>query len=545
MNALYFGDNLEILRDKIPSDCVDLIYLDPPFKSGKSYNIIFQPKLNKIKGATAQIRTFEDTWQWGDEAEAEFSGLIEGSITKEKPNQKLIELIKAMRSYLGECSMMAYLCMMAPRLLEMKRVMKETGSIYLHCDPTASHYLKLLMDAVFGAINFRNEITWKRTTAHNDPKRYGANVDIILFYTKSSKWTWNQLYTPHPPEYIARFRYKDENGRLWMDDNLTAKGLSGGGYEYEYKGVKSLWRCPKETMERLDAEGRLHFTVRGGIRLKRYLSETKGYFVQCLWDDIPPINSQAQERLGYPTQKPEALLERVVKASSNEGNLVLDPFCGCGTTIAVAERLGRKWIGIDITYLAIDVIKKRLEKNEIQEGVHFKVDGEPTDLYSAEKLAGQDPFQFQLWCISKLDATPSQTKSGDQGIDGVLNFVDYTKKTKAGVGIIQVKGAQSVNPAMVRDLKGTIKSQNADFGVLIILKEPTKGMRTEALKEGYFEYMKKKIPKIQLISVEHLFEQRIPLTLPSTTLPPYKKPEIKKSEQAQFSFQKDAQNKAS
>ncbi len=533
MNTLYYGDNLDILRDKIPSDFVDLIYLDPPFQSGKNYNIIFQPQVNKVKGATAQIKTFEDTWQWGEEAEREYQGLITGTITKEKPSQKLIEFVKAMRSFLSECSLMAYLSMMAPRLVEMRRVLKKTGSIYLHCDPTASHYLKLLLDAVFEPSNFRNEITWKRTSAHSDPTRYGANVDIILFYTKANQWTWNPLYKPHDPKYTARFKHKDEAGRLWTDDNLTAKGLSGGGYEYEYKGVTSLWRCPKETMEKLDAEGRLHFTAKGGIRLKRYLSDTRGVVLQCLWDDIPPINSQAQERLGYPTQKPEALLERIVRASTNEGDSVLDPFCGCGTTIAVAQSLGRKWIGIDITYLAIDVIKKRLEKNGIQQGVDFVIDGEPTDVYSAEKFAEQDPFQFQLWCVSKLDATPSETKTGDQGIDGIVNFIDLSKKDKAGKGIIQVKGTHSVNPSMVRDLKGTIKSQNADFGILITLKKATQGMITEAVKEGYAE-SKKKIPKIQLLTIEDLFKKPIPIILPGQILPPYKKPGLKKEQRELF-----------
>jgi adenine specific DNA methylase Mod len=533
MNTLYYGDNLDILRDKITSESVDLIYLDPPFQSGKNYNIIFQPELNKIKGATAQIKTFEDTWQWGEEVEREYQGLITGTIIKEKPSQKLIEFVKAMRSFLTECSLMAYLSMMAPRLVEMRRVLSDTGSIYLHCDPTASHYLKLLMDAVFEPVNFRNEITWKRTSAHSDPKRYGANVDILLFYSKSNQWTWNQLYRPHDPEYIARFRHKDENGRLWTDDNLTAKGLSGGGYEYEYKGVKSLWRCPKETMEKLDSEGRLHFTTKGGIRLKRYLSDTKGVVLQCLWDDIPPINSQAQERLGYPTQKPEALLERIIKSSSNEGDLVLDPFCGCGTAVAVSQSLNRKWIGIDITYLAIDVIKKRLEKNRIREGVDFEIGGEPTDVYSAEKLAEKDPFQFQIWCVSKLDATPTEMKTGDQGVDGIINFIDLTKKDKAGKGIIQVKGTQTVTPEMVRSLKGTVKSQDADFGILITLKKATHGMVMEAVKNGYAESTKK-LPKIQLLTTEDLFKKPIPIILPGQILQPYKKPEIKKEQKELF-----------
>ena len=486
MNILYFGDNLEILRDKIPPNCVDLIYLDPPFKSGKSYNIIFQPELNRIKGATAQIKTFEDTWQWGDEAEKEYQGLITGTITTEKPNQKLIELIKAMRSYLGECSMMAYLCMMAPRLLEMRRVMKETGTIYLHCDPTASHYLKLLMDAVFGVKNFRNEIVWCYAGGGIPKNDFPRKHDIIFRYSKSDVYFYKPIYRPYTLGTLQRGRTK-------------VKG------KYAEQGLRP-----------------------------------EGTPVNDWWPDVSKITSPTDpEKLGYPTQKSEALLERIINCSSREGDFVLDPFCGCGTTITVAERLKRKWIGIDITYIAIDVIKKRLEKNGIKEGVDFGIAGEPTDVYSAEKLARRDPFQFQLWCISKLDATPSQIKSGDQGIDGIVNFVDYTKKNKAGIGIIQVKGTQNVNPGMVRDLKGTMKSQKADFGVLITLKEPTKGMKKEALKEGYFEYMRKKISIIQLLTVEQLFKKPIPITLPTAILPPYKTPAIKKSEQWEFSFKKD------
>jgi site-specific DNA-methyltransferase (adenine-specific) len=484
MNTLYYGDNLDILRDKIPSDYVDLIYLDPPFQSGKNYNIIFQPELNKIKGATAQIKTFEDTWRWGDEAEKEYQGLITGTITKEKPSQKLIELIKAMRSYLGECSMMGYLSMMAPRLVEMGRVMKDTGSIYLHCDPTASHYLKLLMDAVYGPTNFRNECIWHYKRWPAGKFQFQRMHDVILFYSKiQGKNVFNLLLEP-----------------------LT-------------QGTLKRWRGQKSRVEFKD-----------GIRQVTKMTEEKsrGTSMDDVWD-IPVINSQAKERLGYPTQKPEVLLERIIKASSNVGDLVLDPFCGCGTTIAVAESLKRRWIGIDITYLAIDVIKKRLEKNRVQAGVDFEIDGEPTDVYSAEKLAGQDPFQFQLWCISKLDATPSETKTGDQGIDGIVNFIDLTKRDKAGKGIIQVKGTQSVNPSMVRDLKGTIKSQNADFGILITLKKATQGMITEAVKEGYTESTKK-IPKIQLLTVEDLLKKPIPIILPGQVLPPYRKPEFKKEQ---------------
>ena len=353
------------IKKHISDESVDLIYLDPPFKSGKNYNIIFKPELGEFKGATAQTHTFEDTWQWGQEAEKEYQGLITGNITRERPNQKVIDLIKSMRGYLSECSIMAYLCMMAPRLLEMRRVLKETGSIYLHCDPTASHYLKLLMDAVFETNNFQNEIVWWYLWGGRSKARWSRKHDILFFYSKSDSFTFNYLEVLDEHKLMSESTRKriQYEGALITDESLS---------EREFGREKVL---PSDT-----------------------------------WY-VATINAQAKERLGYPTQKPEALLERIIKASSNEGDLVLDPFCGCGTAIAVAERLKRNWIGIDITYLAIDVIKKRFESNAIKEGIDFEVDGEPTDVYSAEKLAKKDPFQFQLWCISKLDATPSQTKS--------------------------------------------------------------------------------------------------------------------------------------
>lgn len=486
MNTLYYGDNLNILKEYIKDESIDLIYLDPPFQSGKSYNQIFQPEQNKIKGATAQIKAFKDTWKWGPEAEKDYEGLITGTISKEKPNQKLIDLMKAMRSYLGETAIMSYLAMMAPRLLELKRALKETGSIYLHCDPTASHYLKLLMDAIFGVKNFRNEIAWRIgwVSGFKTQKRgWIRNHDIILYYVRSDKFTFNKEYVPYPENYVRRDGQKP-----------TGKGVP----------IEDTWNC------------------HSGDVLNSIM-----------------IMSFSQEKVGYPTQKPEALLERIIKASSNEGDLILDPFCGCGTTVAVAERLHRKWIGIDITYLAVDVIAKRLADKKFQipeHKVHFKIEGAPADVYSAEKLARSDSFQFQIWCISKLDATPSQRKSGDEGVDGIINFIDLAKKNKAGKGIIQVKGTQSVNPSMVRDLKGTLKSQGADFGVLVTLKKATQGMIIEATKEGYFQstYTRKKIPKIQFLTVKDLFKEPIPITLPGSTLAPYKKPIIKKEVQQEL-----------
>ena len=343
--TIWTGDNLDILRG-LNSESVDLIYLDPPFNSNRNYAA---PVGSRAAGAA-----FKDTWTLSD-LDTAWMGLI----ADEQP--AMYKVIETAGLTHGK-GMQSYLCMMAVRLLEMRRVLRDTGSIYLHCDPTASHYLKLLMDSIFGSAQFQNEITWQRTTAHNDSVRYGKNSDAILFYSANDRWTWNIHYQPHDDVYRARFRRQDSDGRAWSDYDLSAKGLSGGGYEYEYKGVSSLWRVPLTTMRQLDSDGKLHFTTRGGIRLKRYLDEIKGRPLQSVWTDINAINSQAKERIGYPTQKPLALLERIISASSNPGDVVLDPFCGCATACVAAEKLGRKWVGIDISEKAVELVNMRLRE---------------------------------------------------------------------------------------------------------------------------------------------------------------------------------------
>jgi len=501
INQLYYGDNLRVLREHIPDESVDLVYLDPPFNSNASYNVLFKEKTGTE--SSAQIKAFDDTWHWNAESEKTYSELATGV------HQKLADLIVALRSFLGTNDMMAYLVMMAARLLELRRVLKPTGSLYLHCDPTASHYLKIVLDAVFGKENFRNEIVWKRTTAHSDSRRWGHVHDILLFFSKTTQYRWNNQYSPYPDEYVTRFRYKDPDGRLWTDGDVTAKGLSGGGYTYEYKGITSLWRVPLETMKRLDSEGRLHFTKKGGIRFKRYLDELPGIPIQDVITDIYPINSQAKERLGYPTQKPEALLERIIKASSNEGDVVLDPFCGCGTAIAVAERLGRRWIGIDITHLAITLMKARLEDAFGETCSPYIVRGEPTVLEGAKALKEHDPYQFQFWALGLVKAHPleGKKKGADRGIDGVLYFMDDESGTPKKI-IIQVKGGH-INASHIRDLRGTIERENAAIGAFITLEEPTKPMKKEALEAGLYipEYFPDlKVPRLQILTIEGLLE---------------------------------------
>ena len=419
-NKLYFGDNLDILRNKIPDGIVDLIYLDPPFKSGKTYNIIFQPEAGEFKGATAQIQTFEDTWKWGEEAEKNYTELITGQNSKEKPNQKLIDLIKAMRSYLGEVPMMAYLSMMAPRLLEMKRVLKNTGSIYLHCDPVASHYLKLLMDAIFGGKNFINEIIWHKNSGGIGRNAYSKRHDVLLYYAKTDQYYYNG-------KAIGELREQE-------------KGTFGG-----YFGV--------------DENGREYREVRkAGKVYKYYMDEPRN--PEDVWE-VPQIPERDKtERIGYPTQKPEKLLERIIQASSKKGDLVLDPFCGCGTTVAVSERLGRQWVGIDITYLAIDVISKRLKASKIKEGIDFEIRGDPKDSYSLKKLFEKNPFQFEIWCVTRLNATPSERKTGDQGVDGIINFIaeNITNNIRELEGALnRVIASNSLSALSLEEIKKNLK----------------------------------------------------------------------------------------
>lgn len=526
-NKLYFGDNLPVLqnRDNFPNECIDLIYLDPPFNSKATYNVLFAEKNGSQ--SSAQITAFEDTWHWGKDSAETYYEIVE------KGPKVLADLILALRSFLGQNDMMAYLVMMAIRLSELHRVLKPTGSIYLHCDPTASHYLKIIMDSIFGPTRFVNEITWKRTSAHSDSNRYGSNADIILFYTKSLKYTFNVIHIPYTESYLARFRYADPDGRKWTDDNLSAKGLSGGGYKYEYKGIWGFWRCPPETMKILDEEGRLHFTKAGGIRIKRYLDELPGLTCQSIWDNIPPINSQAAERLGYPTQKPEALLERIITASSNEGDVVLDPFCGCGTTVAVAERLKRKWIGIDITHLAITLMKNRLDTTFGEyEHSRYEIIGVPVDLRSAQALALQDRYQFEWWALSLIDARPAQDKkkSSDKGIDGYMYFRDDNSGLIKKI-IVQVKSG-NVGTAQIRDFQRVVDLEKAVIGAFITLQSPTSQMIKEICTgESEDYYISKafgpqyKFPKIQILTIAELLSGAKKLEYPRLAQETFKQAE--------------------
>ncbi len=510
-NILYYGDNLDILREHVPDESVDLVYLDPPFNSNASYNVLFREQSGEE--SPAQIMAFTDTWEWTQESERTYTQeIIENPGTP--PSVK--EMVAAFRQFIGSNAMMAYLVMMAPRLVELRRVLKPTGSIYLHCDPTASHYLKLLMDAVFGTVNFRSEITWRRTTSHNDAVRnYGALGDIILFYSKTEGFLFNVQHTAYSQDHLDNiYKYTDENGRRYGTDNLRSPGPRPN-LTYEYKGYKphpNGWTVSLERMKQLDAEGRLHFprSKQGRIRKKVYLDEMPGVPVGNIWDDVRPISSHSKERLGYPTQKPLALLERIIQASSNEGDVVLDPFCGCGTAVAAAEKLNRQWIGIDITHLAVALMKNRLKTAfNILPGQDYQVVGEPVDVGGARALAEQDRYQFEFWAMSLLEAFPreqSKKKGADLGIDGVVYFIDGPRRA-VNKAVVQVKSGRVSSP-LIRDLVGTVEREKAAMGLFITLDEPTSAMRTEAVSAGFYhsEVWQRDYPKIQIRTIGELLD---------------------------------------
>lgn len=498
MNLLYYGDNLDVMRRHIEDKTIDIVYLDPPFNSNTNYNVLFAEKDGSK--AASQIQAFSDTWTWNQESESVFAEIVTAG-------GKVSDCLQAFRIFLGECDMLAYLVMMAPRLVELRRVMKPTGSIYLHCDPTASHYLKMLMDAIFRPENFQNEIIWKRTSSHNDTMRWAHIHDTILFYAAQG-FTWNPVYLAHDPEYVENFyRFTDKRGRYRLDHIIrTASMGPRPNLSYEYKGYKPEWgwRMLRDKIEALDRDERITWSKNGRPYLKRYLHEQDGTPISSIIIDVPPLSGAAAERLGYPTQKPVALLERIIKASSNPGDVVLDAFCGCGTTISAAQALGRTWIGIDITHLAINLIKNRL-KDSFGESATFKVIGEPVSVQDAERLAESDPYQFQWWALGLVGARPVEQKKGaDKGIDGRIIFQGDKKGTFESI-IISVKAGHT-GAAHVRDLKGVLEREKASIGVLISMEHPTKPMLTEAVTAGFYEsvFWGRKYPKIQLLTVEEL-----------------------------------------
>lgn len=533
MNTLYYGDCLDVLR-RLDSESVDLIYLDPPFNSKRDYNAFFAS--TEYKDANAQITAFEDIWHWGEQAQTEYSALLQN------PNAGALgeTLMPTLRSFLSESDMMAYLVMIGSRLVELRRVLKNTGSLYLHCDPTASHYLKILLDGIFGHDNFRNEIIWKRTSAHNSAKRWGPIHDTILYYSKTKDAIWNATCQDFETAKLEKiYSRQDENGTYATGD-LTGAGVRNGESGQEWRGVNPTlkgrhWAVPErslpewfekpvnyalltvqEKLNILDQHDLIYWPDKqGGMpAFKRYLTEDKKIPVQDVITDISPISPTSQERLGYPTQKPVELLERIIKTSSNEGDVVLDPFCGCGTAIHAAQKLKRKWIGIDITHLAIGIIRQRMKKAFPR--CRFTEEGTPKDVASARHLAkssGLDGrYQFQYWALFLAGALPAQgkKKGSDGGIDGYIWFYDTPgEKARPKKIVVSVKSG-AIPSNHIRELAGLI-TEPVEIAVLLTLEEPSKKMRADALAAGEFAYPNgKKIRRIQILTVKDLLDGKRP-----------------------------------
>lgn len=510
-NKLFYGDNLEVLRGRdadgrplIQDESVDLIYLDPPFNSAANYNVLFRAPDGKA--SESSIEAFEDTWHWTDSAAHAFHEVVTGR------HHRAGTLLRAMRDALGENDMMAYLTMMAVRLIELHRVLKPTGSLYLHCDPTASHYLKILLDGIFGPDRFLNEVIWKRTSAHSSARRWGPVHDTILLYGKSEEFIWNQIYQPYDQSYIdAFYTHTDPNGRRWRRSDLTGAGTRNGETGQIWRGIDVTakgrhWAYPPHQLEILDKEGKIHWPAKSGgmPMLKRYLDTQKGQPLQDIISDVAPMHNLADERLGYPTQKPVALLERIISASSNPGDVILDPFCGCGTTVHAAQKLGRQWIGIDVTHLAISLIERRLK--DAFPDIRFDVHGVPRDLASARDLAARDKHQFQWWAVSLVEAVPQggSKKGADRGIDGVRWVKTGPRPGDTERIIVSVKAGENVSVRDVRDLVGTVEREKALGGLLITLAKPTRDMQREAASHGYASFGLGEFRKIMVKTVEEL-----------------------------------------
>lgn len=485
-NQLFFGDNLDVLRRYIPDESVDLVYLDPPFNSNRNYSVIFTRNGSVDLDASAQIEAFEDTWHWTHTTDAQYTEFLDTG-----PG-RVVDALAAFRSMLGENDAMAYLVNMAPRLVELHRVLKSTGSLYLHCDPTMSHYLKIILDAIFHPRHFKNELIWQRSTGKSlQSRRLPTNHDVILAYGKSTETTWNDdaAFTAYDEDDLdektsSKYRHRDPDGRLYRLDSLINPNADRPNLTYEFLGVTRVWRWTRERMQKAYEDGIVVQSAPGRVpQMKRYLDEQRGRPLADVITDIPPINSRAAERLGYPTQKPVALLERILRLASNPGDVVLDPFCGCGTTVDAAQKLGRRWIGIDITYISIDLILKRLQHtygDEVLDGISRT--GIPQDLAAAQAMFNNSAFEFERWAVTLVAAQPNQKQVGDRGIDGVGRFA-LDRRGGVGKVLVSVKGGKTLNPSMVRDLAGTVKTQGAQMGLLVTLAPATRGVQ-DAIDHG-------------------------------------------------------------
>lgn len=532
MNHLYYGDNLTRMQ-QMPKHCVDLIYLDPPFNSKQNYNLIYK----NLTGMPVpdQAEAFCDTWEMDPQKE-EIARAMPVLMREHGIADYYVEFwrlwINALRH--TQPHLLAYLVYMVQRLIHMKSILRPTGSIYLHCDPTASHYIKVMMDGIFGHTNFQNEIVWKRTSAHSGAKRYGPVHDTILFYTAGPKFTWNTVYGDYDQQYVdAFFTHKDEDGRRWQRTDLTGPGVRKGDSglpwrDYDPTERGRHWQPPSyfydkyerltgeslaahdliTRLEKMDEKGLIHWPKKAGgmPRGKRFLEDSPGVPLQDVWTDIKPIHNMASERMGYPTQKPVVLLDRIIQASTNPGDVVFDPFCGCGTTIYSAVKNDRKWIGCDIAILSIKLIREILTGDDVRlvEGVHFDVTGIPVSVEQAEELFKRDPFQFEHWLVERIGGFPTK-KTADRGIDGRMYF-----ETREGLKamVLSVKGG-GVRPTDVRDLRGVLEREHdTAMAGFLSLKPPSKAMLEEAATAGQYEYAGVKYNRLQLLTVKDILEDK-------------------------------------
>ena len=541
-NTLYFGDNLDILRNSIADESIDLIYLDPPFNSKRDYNLLF--KTPKGMESDAQITAFEDSWHWGEQAENEFREI------QKQPNTDVAEMMQALRSFLGENDMMAYLTMMANRLLVLHRVLKDTGSLYLHCDPTASHYLKIVLDGVFGKLNFKSEIIWRRTGSHNKANRWAPIHDVLFYYVKSDNYCWKNPKRPYMMGHVRDNFVEDGNGGYrtnYYGNVLTGSGTRNGESGKVWKGFDPTakgrhWAIPgsiwdevefdpsglsqHEKLDMLFEKGFIKITEGAAWPIyEKKINKNDGPATSDLWTyqpytegavfgtkegvdaDVSWIKPRDAERLGYPTQKPLALLERIIAASSNEGDVVLDPFCGCGTAVDAAQNLKRKWIGIDITHLSINLIEERMKKRypELKEKGAFETLGVPKDFAAASNLALRDKYQFQYWALSLVKAQPFKggKKGADGGVDGFI-FPEVAPGKTEKI-IVSVKGGENVGLTMLKDLITTVAHNKAAIGLFVTLTPPTKPMIAEAAAAGHFESPHHgAFARIQILTIEGL-----------------------------------------
>jgi site-specific DNA-methyltransferase (adenine-specific) len=509
-NKLYFGDNLWHLAEHVDDESVDLVYLDPPFNSEAQYNVFF--KTPEGGASEAQAEAFRDTWSWTSETELAFDELVRGG-------SKAVPVIGALRQYLKESDLMAYLVMMTSRLIHLHRALKPTGTLYLHCDPTASHYLKLVLDGIFGPASFKNEVSWKRSQPKSHATRNFSNCrDVLLRYAKDDNWTFNPLYVEHDPDYVAKFyRHTDPDGRRYRLGDITNPNKNRPNLTYEFLGVRRVWRWTRERMEDAYSRGLIVQSRPGGVpQEKRYLDEMPGTPVTDNWDDIEHLHGSNAEFLGYPTQKPLSLLERVILASSNPGHLILDPFCGCGTTIEAAQKLGRRWIGIDITHYAVSLIDGRLAASF--PGLKVDIEGRPEDMRAARLLAERDPYQFQWWAnwLVGVQNYREHKKGPDKGIDGIIFFPNGPR----GVGrvVVSVKSGK-LKPDDIRAVTHVVEREKAQMGLLVTLEEPSPKMLTDAASAGIVRAPSEPYPRLQIATVADLLKGVRPKLPPAVNLP--------------------------